>query len=88
MVWKVLSQITSISNLLGIKNVSRKCRKSSSNPDTWVGTDISIEDRKVYVLTSEEKSNKEKVLFDTILTMIQESTNCLYWKSLEFFEIH
>jgi hypothetical protein len=81
--WQAGCWAASVLGYLGIHDASRKRRDSSHTPGAWAGTVVRTRAEGVYVLASEEKWLKAKVLLKEVLDLLETDALRLPRKRLE-----
>jgi hypothetical protein len=82
-VWQAARRATSILNYLGIQDAPRKHRDSSQSPGAWTGSVVKTGAKGTFMLTSQEKWDKARLLVNEILAMLEQNPNALNRKRLE-----
>jgi hypothetical protein len=81
--WQAARKVTSTLSYLGIQDASRKQRDSSQSPGAWAEAVIHAGLDGVFLLTSEEKWVKAKVLLQEVLDLLAKGPENLPSKRLE-----
>jgi hypothetical protein len=81
--WLAARQAASKLNFLGIQDAPRKRRASSRSPGAWAGGVVRTLDDGVFILSSQEKWDKAKVLLEEVQQMLNEDPTKLSRKRLE-----
>jgi hypothetical protein len=81
--WLAKRRADSVLNHLDIQDTPRKRRDSSQSPGAWAGSVIKTGTEGTFVLTSQEKWDKARVLVVEMRTMLEISPSRLNQKCLE-----
>jgi hypothetical protein len=81
--WQAARKVGSTFSWLGIQDAARKRRDSSQRPGAWAGAVVVATGEGVYLLVSQEKWDKVKVLLTEVIDMWEMSKNNMSRKRLE-----
>jgi hypothetical protein len=81
--WQPARKVGTTFSWLGIQDAARKRRDSSQQPGAWAGAVVVATGEGVYLLVSQEKWDKVKVLLTEVINMWEMSKNNMSRKRLE-----
>lgn len=81
--WLAGRRAASVLNFLGIQDAPRKRRDSSQSPGAWAGSVIKTGSEGTFVLTSQQKWDKARVLVVEVRTMLENAPSVLNRNRLE-----
>jgi hypothetical protein len=81
--WQAARKVGSTFSWLGIQDAAQKRRDSSQRPGAWAGAVVVTTGEGVYLLVSQEKWDKVKVLLTEVIDMWETSKNNMSRKRFE-----